>query len=327
MDPQEIDLLLARHFSGETQPDDEIKLQEWKDRYPDEYASLKSMIDSYSDAAPDTDSDIDSAWKEVDMQIKMKDLTTGATKTKPLFFLFQRVAAVLFLICSISLVYLIFFYDPLIVESSATNASKTVMLSDGSQVTLNAGSRIEYHKRAYLKSRCVRLLGEAFFQVKPDEGNPFTVFGTLGQIRVLGTSFNVAENTDSMEVVVKTGKVLVTMLGEEKKAVSLVAGKRAVIAAGKLIQNDVFSENGIAWKTGVLIFKNEPLGNVFNILEKTYHKKIIYSSNQATCRLTTIFKNQSLESVLLEINEVFPMDYITDSSSVKINRIDCGKKL
>ena len=58
----------------------------------------------------------------------------------------------------------------------------------------------------------MRLRGEAFFQVKPDTERPFFVETGEVEIKVVGTAFNVDENSRPGQVVISVteGKVLVT---------------------------------------------------------------------------------------------------------------------
>ena len=68
-----------------------------------------------------------------------------------------------------------------------------LVLDDGSEVWLNAGSKLEYPATFENASeRRVRIEGEAFFEIKRDTCCPFCVeLGDGECIRVLGTSFNV----------------------------------------------------------------------------------------------------------------------------------------
>lgn len=69
-----------------------------------------------------------------------------------------------------------------------------LVLDDGSEVWLNAGSKLEYPATFENASeRRVRIEGEAFFEIKRDTCCPFCVeLGDGECIRVLGTSFNVS---------------------------------------------------------------------------------------------------------------------------------------
>ena len=68
--------------------------------------------------------------------------------------------------------------------------SSEILLPDGSAVTLNANSKLQYYTHS---ARKVWLEGEAFFEVKkiPETAEPFQVVTNDLTITVLGTTFNV----------------------------------------------------------------------------------------------------------------------------------------
>jgi len=82
--------------------------------------------------------------------------------------------------------------------------TQAVSLPDGSVVLLNQNSELEYQKD--FSDRQVTLRGEAFFKVQKAK-EPFVVSTSNGQITVLGTSFNVKEDDQQLEVEVETGSV------------------------------------------------------------------------------------------------------------------------
>ena len=84
-------------------------------------------------------------------------------------------------------------------------------LPDGSVVALNSNSKLVFPKQFNGDTREVTIEGEAFFDVKPNPEKPFIINAGKAQIKVVGTSFNVSAypETETLEVVVKTGKVQV----------------------------------------------------------------------------------------------------------------------
>lgn len=73
------------------------------------------------------------------------------------------------------------------------NGSRTkITLPDGSQVWLNAGSKLDYNDISFSsRQREVYLSGEAFFDVVKNPQRPFIVHTSNMQVKVLGTAFNV----------------------------------------------------------------------------------------------------------------------------------------
>lgn len=77
-------------------------------------------------------------------------------------------------------------------EVSTKYGSKTrIQLPDGSQVWLNAGSKLNYNKDFGQELREVQLIGEGFFDVKKNAQKPFIIHTKAVDIKVLGTQFNV----------------------------------------------------------------------------------------------------------------------------------------
>ena len=107
-------------------------------------------------------------------------------------------------------------------KSVSTNDSYDgIELPDGSIVLLNHNSSIEYDKN--FETRNVILDREAYFNVVSAD-IPFIVTTDLGEIKVLGTKFNVNSNKDDLEVEVETGEV---ELKTEKEKRKLSRGQRA----------------------------------------------------------------------------------------------------
>ena len=86
----------------------------------------------------------------------------------------------------------------------------TVVLEDGTKISLNSGSRLTYPAQFDKDSREVVLEGEAFFEVTRNTEKPFIVRSGDLVTTVLGTSFNIkAFPTENIAVTVATGKVRV----------------------------------------------------------------------------------------------------------------------
>lgn len=87
-------------------------------------------------------------------------------------------------------------------------AQQQVWLPDSSLVRLKARSELSYKYRTISGNRALRLRGEAFFDVK--KGHAFTVSFPGGQLKVLGTKFNIqAYSSESGRVDCVEGSVKV----------------------------------------------------------------------------------------------------------------------
>ncbi|GLO36354.1 sensor [Pseudomonas putida] len=150
---------------------------------------------------------------------------------------------------------------------------RQVTLADQSQVTLDAGSAIAVDFAQ--GERRVRLLhGAAFFQVT-HTGEPFLVEAAGGEVRVLGTQFEVREQGESAQVTVRSGRVGVSpapgVLARE-----LTANQQVVYSAGRVGDTQVVdSDNRLAWRQGWLNYYQVPLAQVVEDLGRYYPGRIL----------------------------------------------------
>ena len=97
-------------------------------------------------------------------------------------------------------------------------------MSDGTTVTLNAGSRLKYNNRFGIKERVVHLEGEGYFKVSKDSEKPFIVETSCLTIRALGTEFNVkAYPVDNkIEATLVEGSIEVEHVSENYKTEAVI---------------------------------------------------------------------------------------------------------
>ena len=91
---------------------------------------------------------------------------------------------------------------------SAEGEKFATVLPDGSEVTLNAASELNFHPYWWWAKREVKFEGEGFFNV--ERGSDFTVKSANGTTTVLGTSFNIKSRWEDYVVYCKTGLVRVS---------------------------------------------------------------------------------------------------------------------
>ena len=146
------------------------------------------------------------------------------------------------------------------------------ILSDGTKICLNAGSKLEIIN--YKKNeRRVRLYGEAYFDVTRDEMRPFIVETGKIAVRVLGTEFNVNSKGDEHSVVLVRGAVQVdSQTDEETLSYRLVPGQRfsrnPSDGSGNITH--VSTEDYTSWINGYLKFEKLPVGQVILKIQDYY---------------------------------------------------------
>ncbi|MFT2161347.1 FecR family protein [Pseudomonas putida] len=150
---------------------------------------------------------------------------------------------------------------------------RQVTLADQSQVTLDAGSAIAVDFAQ--GERRVRLLhGAAFFEVT-HTGEPFLVEAAGGEVRVLGTQFEVREQSEGAQVTVRSGRVGVSP-AQGTLARELTANQQVAYSAGRVGDTlAVDSDNRLAWRQGWLNYYQVPLAQVIDDLGRYYPGRIL----------------------------------------------------
>ncbi len=183
----------------------------------------------------------------------------------------------------------------------------THQLPDGSDVALNADSKIEYNKISWWFSRNVFLEGEAFFDV--EKGEKFIVSSRMGSTQVLGTSFNIYSRNQDYKVECISGRVEVKYIGRGPKTL-LTPGKGVQFRGSKEVELFSFSnEKRADWRSGEFHFDNEPLINVVTALSRQYNIEIKMDKKYDLNYYTGYFNDKNLETALKLICDPIELDY------------------
>lgn len=152
----------------------------------------------------------------------------------------------------------------------------TLTLADGTEVSLNANSRLDYPHEFTGKERRVCLRGEAFFRVKHSDSQPFVVDAGNTTITDLGTAFNVnAPTADQCRVTLVEGSVAVRSKSSAAAPAVLVPGQQvAVVGASKPRVKEVNAQETSAWVDNIYYYHDQPLRHVVGDLAAKYHKTL-----------------------------------------------------
>jgi len=172
-------------------------------------------------------------------------------------------------------------WQGMLVYQTAPAQRQTVMLPDGSRVTLGADSAVSVELRA--DERMLRLTrGEAYFQVAKDAKRPFIVRAGEARVRAVGTEFNVRLSAQRTVVAVAEGTVRVSAPSSVEQASrgSRMTGidrgleEPSILATAQLGAGQAVSYEGesglqalpagdaslaITWLDGRRKYRNEPL--------------------------------------------------------------------
>jgi len=179
-----------------------------------------------------------------------------------------------------------------------------LILSDGTNVWLNAASSIKYPTVFTGNERRVVITGEAYFEVAHNAAKPFRVMAQGQTVEVLGTHFNIDAYTN--EPVIKTtlleGSVKVT---NNTKMRTLIPGEQAQVQSGTAdneikVLGNVDTDEAIAWKNGLFQFNKASIESIMRQIVRWYDVEISYSNNKILSKTFTgnISRNSSAAQFL-----------------------------
>jgi transmembrane sensor len=210
-------------------------------------------------------------------------------------------------------------------ESSPLGQKASLVLPDGTKVTLNSGSSIRYPSRFSITNREVILTGEAYFEVVPDPAKPFIIQAGITSTQVLGTTFNICAVTGkNVEVTLVEGSVKVRSTAENSAV--LQPSQQAVIdAATSLITlQHVDVRRFTSWKDNLIFLENTSLKEAAGVLEKWYDVRItLQNPRLEKCLITAKYQDESLENVLKSLEFLLKVEIRKNGKQITINGKGC----
>ncbi len=201
------------------------------------------------------------------------------------------------------------------------NPLRVITLPDGTTVTLNHDSHLDYPAAFGDSSREVSLTGEAYFDVAHNPAKPFLVHTGAFVTRVLGTAFNIRAYTkDSLvAITVERGKVQVQRQDNKKSLSILQAGDQLIIdkQAGTphLAKADV--KLVTQWKDNDLLFDNIRFEEAAVILGRHFNITLQFRNDALrNCRFTVDFTGKSLEEILYVIGQLTRSTWTNENNEV-----------
>lgn len=196
-------------------------------------------------------------------------------------------------------------------------AQHQVVLSDGTQVWLNAESSIKFPASFGKNKREVVLNGEGYFEVAKDKSRPFYVHTETQTIRVLGTHFNINAYQDD-QVITTTlfeGAVSVTDHGNN---LLLKPGQQCLINQqhNPMVVNCENLDAVIAWKNGQFNFSNADVHQIMKQVSRWYDVDVEYRSNKNNYRLSAEFSRNMNASKVLTILSYTGLKFKTEGRKI-----------
>lgn len=297
--------LIIEDLDNTISPDQKRRLDSWRnlraenEKTYQEFKDIQLNLERlYTLHRPDAQG----SWEVLDKKIDAQGRKPFVGKTVRLYMKpwFQIAAAVLVVMCLLPLVY---YHRQDTVENGANAAIKHIVLPDGTEVSLNASTRIRY-RHDFMSNRELKLLeGEVFIRVKSNEGRQFKVRIDDVEALDIGTSFNVSKTEKNIAVIVEEGKVALKHRSSDME-VLLDPGKVGVydVNSKQLSTGNNNDLNFKSWTDKKFVFNAVPVAQVAEQLEKVYKIPVTIEVGALKDRkLTARLHYQTLDSALAVI--------------------------
>lgn len=202
--------------------------------------------------------------------------------------------------------------------------TRTLVLPDGTSVTLNAGSVLIYPETFDKDMRNVYLTGEAKFDVAHDAQRPFTVNTIDFAIKVHGTVFNINSYPDrhTSSATLCSGSISAE-LNESGKTVGMVPDQRLTYNrdSGTYELTGVNSREYTAWEVGDVCFNSESIHNIVSVIERRFGVNVYITSGKydEACITAKFLHGETLEEVMSAVCRLVPgMKYKIENTNVYI---------
>jgi ferric-dicitrate binding protein FerR (iron transport regulator) len=316
-----IDELLAKYVANEATADEKSIVEAWVTEDSANAKQLDQLNRIFNQAPALRESqhfDTDAAWQKVKSKLARPEGVVVDMKSNGRSLqLGWRIAASIVVALGIGFYFVRQGTKP--IDTYAQQATTTTLkdtLPDGSVAVLNKKSSLAYEYNRLQKKRKLKLVGEAYFNVKHEETKPFIIEAQEVIIEDIGTTFNVMAYPESntIEVFVESGEV--RFYTTSNKGLNLKEGETGIYnkvtkTFARLVETDT---NVLAYQNHVFHFNNTDLGTILDEVNEVYNAKLVVVKEQLRgCRITVDFKGESLESIV---------DIIAETLNLTITKLD-----
>lgn len=276
------------------------------------FFQLKDIYERRKGGLYPDDREISACWER--LSLKMEREQSMLSVSRALIAVRSLVAAVA-LVLIISGIFL--FINPqeevtwTEVRTTPRSAPRSIVLSDGSTVLLNASSCLKYPEKFTGKNREVYLDGEALFTVARNERRSFIVHTDRQEIQVLGTQFNVQGYSSDPRTITTliTGKVkLATYDNNHQAKNEMMMHPNQQVFFDKLRNEVSVSEidpsDAVTWIKGVYSFRDASLDEITRRLEKVLGISFVITDDADRIEKYTgkFFSHQSSQEIAAVLN-------------------------
>ena len=363
--------LIIKYFTGKCNDEEKLKMCHVLLIPENELKVKEILLQHLSEFNQDNEQNVefDHIYKRIINEIqnneKIEERRLKFVRRAKIFRLaksFSKAAAIFILAFIIGVIYMHYSNSVSILNTKSLSyceinaplgAKADIVLPDGSQVLLNAGSKIKYYSDFNIKNRHLLLEGEAYFKVAKNKRIPLIVSVSNINIRAVGTEFNVKAylNEGTIETTLIKGLVEISKNGSKENQVekiSLTPNQKALyvkeddklaiykadikekekheakIAPKEFYIKPIISDNIdiapiISWTQDQLMFRSETLENICIKLNRKYDVTFKFENEEVkNLRFTGTLEDETIEQVLNVIKSISPIDYTINKKAIVI---------
>lgn len=192
-------------------------------------------------------------------------------------------------------------------QATSVGEIRTVTLDDGSSVVMDSATSLDVDFGG--SQRRIRVLnGQVFVTVAADASRPFIVDAGEGEVRALGTAFNIRRDGARTDVSVTEHAVRVSLESAGSVEVREGQGVDFDPATGLGAPRAVDIEQVTAWRKGEILFDGRPLGEVVNEMGR-YRRGTVFFIDDKLKQLpvTGIFSTHDTDDFFLALEQTLPV--------------------
>lgn len=197
-------------------------------------------------------------------------------------------------------------------ERTGIGERRSVTTPDGSRIDLDTSTSLDIADGG---RRITLHAGQVFVTVAADPRRPFVLRSGDGDVRALGTAFDVRRDADATRIVVTESMVDVAHpdASGATRFVTLRAGQEVAYASGaglgQVVPADLRSRT--AWRQGQLRFDERPLGEVFDELGRYRRGAVVFlDADLRGLAVTGVFATGDTEAMLDAVALLLPVKLI-----------------
>jgi len=257
-----------------------------------------------------------------------KRVMKKVTRPRKRRFIVQAFVILLSILFTAGSLFIIYAYTDLFILlkyekiSVAKGEQLRLALQDESRIFLNSGTKILFSKNFGNQERKLKLSGEAWFEVQPNQNLPFILETGSLKMQIKDATFNIKaykEDAD-IRITVETGEM--EMFSNKFAAFTLKAGEKMEYNKKSAKRNISKSDNITPysiWKENKLAFYDCPLAEILSTLSRVYNARFSIVDKDVlkyNCTLTT--DKNDLNTVLQDLGMIAPVRFRKVGNEIKV---------